>query len=124
MCPRCGKSMVHCKCEYPTGGIISNANYTLIGDKSIETVIPLSEVLRYDGNRMHMYNPKSVKGRIFEYFNKQTEKGLSKYGHTLDDCPDEKFDWRLMIIEELIDCIQYQQKEIIRLERLLNPDEC
>ena len=62
--------------------------------------------------------------RIVAQLENQTEKGLNKYGHTLDDCPDNKFDWRLMIIEELVDCIQYQQKEIIRLERLLNPDEC
>ena len=70
---------------------------------------------------VHSYPTGSIKGRIFEYFNKQTEKGVPKYGHTLDECPDEQFDWRLMVIEELVDCIQYQQKEIVRLERLLNP---
>ena len=62
--------------------------------------------------------------RIVELLEKQTAKGHKKYGHTLDDCPDDKYDWRLMAMEELIDCIQYQQKEIVRLERLLNPDEC
>jgi hypothetical protein len=61
----------------------------------------------------------TVKGRIIELLNKQTEKGLSKYGHTLDDCPDEKYDWRLMAMEELIDLAQYQQKEIVRLENEL-----
>lgn len=41
--------------------------------------------------------------------------------HTLDDCHDDKFDWKLIGMEELIDLVQYRQKEIIRLERLLNP---
>jgi hypothetical protein len=64
-------------------------------------------------------NP-TVKERIIDLLTKQTEKGLSKYGHTLDDCPDEKYDWRLMAMEELIDLAQYQQKEIMRLEKELN----
>jgi hypothetical protein len=64
---------------------------------------------------------KTVMNRIIELLEKQTSKGLAKYGHTLDDCPDDKYDWRLMALEELIDLVQYQQKEIIRLERLLNP---
>lgn len=63
----------------------------------------------------------SIEERIIELLYKQRAKGLSKYGHTLDECPDNKFDWKLMAMEELIDLAQYQQKEIIRLERLLNP---
>ena len=63
----------------------------------------------------------TVKERIVDLLNKQTKKGVEKYGHTLDDCPEMKYDWRLMAMEEMIDCMQYQQKEIIRLERLLNP---
>lgn len=63
----------------------------------------------------------SIEGRILCLIGKQTAKGRAKYGHTLDGCPDEKYDWRLMAMEEMIDCMQYQQKEIIRLERLLNP---
>lgn len=70
---------------------------------------------------IHGMPEKTVKERIIDMLNKQTEKGYKKYGHTLDDCPDNKFDWRLMAMEEMIDCMQYQQKEIMRLERLLNP---
>ncbi|MFD1203571.1 nucleoside triphosphate pyrophosphohydrolase family protein [Sporosarcina contaminans] len=46
----------------------------------------------------------------------QTEKGVNKYSHTLDDCPPNKYDWQTMIIEELVDALQYQQKEIRRLK--------
>ncbi|CAN7655224.1 hypothetical protein LJR153_005068 [Paenibacillus sp. LjRoot153] len=128
------------------GGIVSSDNLTRIGEGqgSRESIVPLdsdfAKTIRPLADaianiRINTYNKKTIKGRIFDYFNKQTEKGVKKYGHTLDDCPDDKFDWRLMIIEELIDCVQYQQKEIVRLEseknnlitdkalleRLLNP---
>ena len=62
-----------------------------------------------------------VTQRIIELLDKQNEKGLRKYGTTIDEAKDEHYDWRLMAIEELIDLVQYQQKEIMRLERLLNP---
>lgn len=45
----------------------------------------------------------------------QNEKGLKKYGHTLEDCDPGEYNWGQMIIEELIDALQYQQKEIQRL---------
>lgn len=46
----------------------------------------------------------------------QNEKGLKKYGHTLEDCDPGEYNWGQMIIEELIDALQYQQKEIHRLQ--------
>lgn len=49
-----------------------------------------------------------IAGRI----DRQTEKGVGKYSHTLDDCPPNKYDWQNMIIEELIDALQYQQKAV------------
>jgi len=45
----------------------------------------------------------------------QTAKGIQKYGHTLEECPVDKFNWQHMLIEELIDGVQYQQKEIDNL---------
>lgn len=51
--------------------------------------------------------------------NSQCEKGFNKYGHSLDDCPPESYDWRSMLIEEMIDALQYQEKEIQRLQSLL-----
>jgi hypothetical protein len=114
-CNGCENDEDYCCCESAPLVAIKN------GDK-VEQVIPLSELSKIAENiGFTTYRRDTVKGRIIEMLNKQTDKGLEKYGHTLDQCPDEKYDWRLMVIEELIDCIQYQQKEIQRLERLLSP---
>lgn len=62
----------------------------------------------------------SIKERILQtvesQIDAQTDKGIGKYSHDLDDCPPEKFNWQQMINEELIDALQYQQKEIGRLQ--------
>lgn len=57
--------------------------------------------------------------RISRNIDKQTNKGVKKYGHTLDDCPYGAFDWDIMLVEELIDALQYQQKEIRRLRGIV-----
>lgn len=62
-----------------------------------------------------------VTKRIIDLLDKQNEKGLRKYGSTIDQASDQYYDWKLMAMEEMADLIQYQQKEIMRLERLLNP---
>ncbi|MFT9370128.1 hypothetical protein [Paenibacillus polymyxa] len=62
-----------------------------------------------------------VTRRIIELLDKQNEKGLKKYGTTIDQVSDMAYDWKLMALEEATDLIQYLQKEVIRLERLLNP---
>ena len=59
----------------------------------------------------------SVRNVIDRVLDKQNEKGMATYGQTLDDCPDEKYDWNVMAIEELVDAIQYLAKENLRLER-------
>ncbi|MEK3787589.1 hypothetical protein [Paenibacillus sp. FSL K6-1230] len=66
-------------------------------------------------------NRPEVTQRIIELLDKQNEKGLRKYGTTIDQVPYPAYDWKLMALEEAVDLIQYQQKEIMRLERLLNP---
>lgn len=62
----------------------------------------------------------TIKDRILQTIDNQidaqTDKGVGKYTHNLDDCPPEKFNWQQMINEELIDALQYQQKEIGRLQ--------
>lgn len=62
----------------------------------------------------------TIKDRILQTIDSQidaqTVKGEGKYTHNLDDCPPEKFNWQQMINEELIDALQYQQKEISRLQ--------
>jgi hypothetical protein len=49
----------------------------------------------------------------------QLNKGYSKYHQTLDQCPDEAYDWNSMLIEELIDGIQYLVKQNGILKRKL-----
>lgn len=61
----------------------------------------------------------TIRSRIIDLLDRQSDKGVQTYGHYLDDAPDENFDWRLMAMEELIDLAQYQQKEIMRLEKAL-----
>lgn len=60
---------------------------------------------------------ESLKEKFDNWLDERCDKGLNTYGHELDDCPDEKFDWRNMLIEELLDGLQYQEKEIRRLEK-------
>ena len=59
----------------------------------------------------------SVRAVINRVLDKQNEKGMETYGQTLDDCPDESYDWNVMAIEELVDGIQYLAKENLRLEK-------
>lgn len=44
------------------------------------------------------------------------EAGIKKYGRSLDDCPDGHYDWKMEVIEELLDALMYSSKEISRLE--------
>ncbi|MBZ5203217.1 hypothetical protein HU147_18600 [Planomicrobium chinense] len=58
---------------------------------------------------------EAVLTTIEQHINEQNAKGLKNYGQTLDECPVEDYNWQNMIIEELIDALQYQQKEIKRI---------
>lgn len=58
------------------------------------------------------YNILETIGKLID---QQTAKGLEKYDHKLEDCPVNKYDWQHMMMEELIDALQYQQKEIQRI---------
>ena len=62
----------------------------------------------------------SVRKVIDRVLDKQNAKGMATYGQTLDDCPDEAYDWKMMAIEELVDGIQYLAKENQRLEKKIN----
>ncbi len=59
---------------------------------------------------------EAVLSTIEQHIEAQNEKGVKNYGQTLDDCPVDDYNWQTMIIEELIDALQYQQKEIKRLK--------
>ena len=70
-----------------------------------------------------MNDEKNIKNTIIDIISaeldKQNKKGFAKYKRTLDECDEESYDWSQMIIEELIDCCQYQQKEIKRLKKII-----
>ena len=44
--------------------------------------------------------------------------GLNKYGITLDQVPDDKYDWQLMALEESVDMNQYLVREMRKLKEL------
>lgn len=50
---------------------------------------------------------------------KQGEKGMEKYGQALDP-RDKKHDWLFMLLEELVDGIQYAVAEILRRDEIIN----
>jgi predicted transcriptional regulator len=52
-----------------------------------------------------------VMDMLEERIKTQLNKGYSKYNQTLDECSDEAYDWNGMLIEELIDGIQYLVKQ-------------
>lgn len=60
---------------------------------------------------------QAVLSTIEQHIDAQQAKGLAKYGETIDGVSVDDYAWKNEIIEELIDGLQYQQKEIARLER-------
>ena len=54
-----------------------------------------------------IFIPNSLYREILE---RQNTKGLAEYGHSLDDCPNEKYDWITQMLEEKIDYHQYKDK--------------
>lgn len=52
-----------------------------------------------------------------QHINEQQAKGLAKYGESIDGVSVDAHNWQSMVIEEMIDALQYQQKEISKLQR-------
>jgi len=61
----------------------------------------------------------TIKDRINKLLDQQNAKGLAEYGISLDDVDVNSYDWKNEMIMELIDALQYQTKEVIRLEKEL-----
>lgn len=59
---------------------------------------------------------EQVLRQIANQLKDQERKGLAKYGKTLDENNYTDYDWQTMIIEELIDAIQYTTMENNRLQ--------
>ncbi|ADM70880.1 hypothetical protein GMA19_03076 [Paenibacillus polymyxa E681] len=73
------------------------------------------EIIRLRGN----VDRPEVTRRIIELLDKQNEKGLKKYGTTIDQVSDKSYDWKLMALQEAADLIQYLQKEVCDLKGFL-----
>ena len=41
----------------------------------------------------------------------QRQKGLKKYGRTLQNCPCDRHDWSRMVLEEVVDAFEYLDKK-------------
>lgn len=52
---------------------------------------------------------------IETHLQEQCDKGIHKYGQTIDQAKDQDYNWQGMAMEELIDGIQYLMKENKRL---------
>lgn len=65
----------------------------------------------------------SVREVINRVLDKQNAKGMATYGQTLDDCPDDAYEWNVMAIEELVDGMQYLAKENLRLNKQLHAEK-
>lgn len=48
--------------------------------------------------------------RLKQVILSQQEKGIKKYGHSIDECPFDKFDWEEMFYEEIADALIYIEK--------------
>jgi chromosome segregation ATPase len=53
----------------------------------------------------------------------QDDKGIKKYGTTIDEAEDAEYDWRIMALEETADLQKYLVKEIKRLENSVKAHE-
>lgn len=59
---------------------------------------------------------EAVLSTVSKALDAQTEKGITKYGQSLDDISVDAYDWNQMAAEEMIDGMQYQQMEIKKLK--------
>jgi site-specific DNA-adenine methylase len=63
---------------------------------------------------------RSVLEVIANLMDKQDQKGLTKYGKTLDKVNLDDYDWNQMAMEEMADCIKYLMMENFRLKRIIS----
>ena len=62
---------------------------------------------------------EKIIANISAQLDSQNGKGLAHYGKSLEDCDLSDYDWNIMINEEVIDALQYQQMEMKKIKRLL-----
>jgi len=60
---------------------------------------------------------RKIKQMINDILDQQEKKGIETYGQTLEQCPDDAYNWQNMALEELVDAVQYLTKENLRLQK-------
>lgn len=72
-----------------------------------------------------MKRPK-ISQKVIDQFSKmidiQDEKGIAKYGRSIDDAIDQDYDWRIMALEECADQLKYMAREIKMLDKQLKEE--
>ena len=74
----------------------------------IDTVINYIE--KQTVNNIFVYTNMVNSQQLIETIKKQQEKGMAKYGHSIDECPFDKFNWNDMMYEEIADTLIYMEK--------------
>lgn len=72
---------------------------------------------------MRTHIGETLIGIISSNLDERNQKGFEEYKETLDDVPYENYDWNQMVIEEVLDGMQYLIKENMRLRALLKDGE-
>lgn len=68
---------------------------------------------KYLGNGKINVNFEIDCDKLIDTLKSQQKKGIIKYGHTIDLCPDDKYNWEQMMLEEIADGIVYALKNQI-----------
>lgn len=53
---------------------------------------------------------------IAKHLWEQNRKGIQKYGTTIDEASNSEYNWNVMALQEVIDCIQYVVKENMKIK--------
>lgn len=84
---------------------------SLDGINNFEYIINKDTIIYTDNSEFVTIQTKVNKKDLINKIDFQQEKGLKKYGHTIDDCPKDKYNWNDMSLEEIVDFLIYKEKE-------------
>ena len=63
-----------------------------------------------------MENNSPVRDKIIEILDQRNRKGMETYGVSIDECDPPTGCWKMEMIEELTDALQYAIRQILALE--------
>lgn len=88
----------------------------LLTDKQKQKAIELAEKLGLNVSFRPLVS-QTVISEFARIIDAQDEKGIKKYGTTIDEARDSEYDWKLMALEETADLQKYLVKRIKELEK-------